>query len=276
MVTRMNGKPRQPRPAEVRQGVHLARAGERERANSMAKARAEFLAGDAKRRGRKADRGLNESLGPVAEFERVISAGGKLWPVPVITGVNAVVEQAKGWRAATTGNVEQATARYYTTEIMGNAAAKAAAARTFSDRELQEYIQWGEVAAAVLRERENKDRAPAEPRPELAATRLKWKEDRRPGEGVAAFAARAYAAEIGNGSFDKSVIRRDDMPLYQRLFRDKAWEALAARTQATVLTKPDRNTERLRELLARGEQPSRSEDIGLYEAGRYRVAHAKP
>ena len=161
---------------------------------------------------------------------------------------------------------------------MGNAAAKADAARTFSDRELQEYIQWGEVAAAVLRERENKDRAPVEPRPEPAAgaTRRKWKEDRRPGEGVADFAARAYAAEIANGSFDKSVIRRDDMPLYQRLFRDKAWEALAARTQATVLTKPDRNTERLRELLARGEQPSRSEDIGLYEAGRYRVAHAKP
>jgi hypothetical protein len=62
-------------------------------------------------------------------------------------------------------SIEQVDREYYSKEIMGNAAAKAAAARTFSDRELQEYIQWGEVAAAILRERENKDRAAAEPRP---------------------------------------------------------------------------------------------------------------
>ena len=178
-------------------------------------------------------------------------------------------------------NVDEWHKPRYTGSNMDTAAAKADAARTFSDRELNEYIQWGEVAAAVLRERENKDRAPAESRPEPAAatTRLKWKEDRRPGEGVADFAARAYAAEIGNGSFDKSLIRREDMPLYQRLFRDKAWPELEAVIAARVLTKSQRYTERLREVVARGEEPlrpSRSEDIALYEARRYRVARAKP
>jgi tetratricopeptide (TPR) repeat protein len=39
-------------------------------------------------------------------------------------------------------------------EIMGAAADFAAAARTFSDRELKEYVQKGEVAAAILQERE--------------------------------------------------------------------------------------------------------------------------
>jgi hypothetical protein len=88
--------------------------------------------------------------------------------------------------------------------------------------------------------------------------------NRTPGEDVAHFAARAYRAEHSDGAFDKPLIRRDEMTLYQRLFRDKAWDQVAALTRTQVRTKPQRNTERLREFVARGEQPSRSEDrIGL-------------
>jgi hypothetical protein len=53
----------------------------------------------------------------------------------------------------------------YTGKVMDTAAAFAAAARTFSDRELEEYVQKGEVAAALLRERGTTARVPAEPRP---------------------------------------------------------------------------------------------------------------
>ena len=104
-----------------------------------------------------------------------------------------------------------------------------------------------------------------------------WGKDRERDDRPAHFAARAYAAEIAAGEFDKSLIRREDMTLYQRLFRDKAWPELEAVIASRVLTKSQRYTQRLRELVARGEGlPSRSEDIGLYDAGRYRVAHAKP
>jgi hypothetical protein len=98
--------------------------------------------------------------------------------------------------------------------------------------------------------------------------RPKWKSDL--GLTAAQFAAQAYAAEFASGTFDKSVIRQDDITLYNRLYREKAWGELAALTEAHVPTKPERNSQRLIELAERGEQPSRSDDIGLYEAGRYR------
>src|SRR5271170_2499742 len=69
-------------------------------------------------------------------------------------------------------NVDEWHKPRYTGRNMDTAAAKADAARTFSDRELNEYIQWGEVAAAVLRERENMDRAAAEPRPAIYAAMM--------------------------------------------------------------------------------------------------------
>lgn len=129
-------------------------------------------------------------------------------------------------------------------------------------------------------QRETTERVAVELRPavaeETARTRLKWGKDRTPDEDPAHFAARAYAAEIGSGTFDKSLIRRNDRTLYQRLFRDKAWGELAAIGKTEVPTKPQRNTERLREVLARGEPLSRSKDMSLYDAGRYRLAHAKP
>jgi hypothetical protein len=156
-------------------------------------------------------------------------------------------------------------------KIMNKMADTTADIRTLSDNKLRELQR---AVAAEIERRETLAHTPAEPRP--TAERLKWKKDRLLGEDVAHFAARAYAAEIADDTFDKSLIRRNDRTLYQCLFREKAWDALGALIQADVRTKPQRNTERLRELLARGEQPSRSEDIGLYEAGRYRVAHAKP
>ncbi len=70
---------------------------------------------------------------------------------------------------------------------------------------------------------ETTERAPVEPRPDVAASdtppspRLKWKTDRDAGEDVAHFAARAYATEIADGTLDKALIRRKlDKPLYQR------------------------------------------------------------
>jgi hypothetical protein len=60
----------------------------------------------------------------------------------------------------------ESKAPVYTDEM--DAAAFAAAARTFSDRELKEYVQKGEVAAAVLRERETTSRSARDaPRPDL-------------------------------------------------------------------------------------------------------------
>jgi hypothetical protein len=103
---------------------------------------------------------------------------------------------------------------------------------------------------------------------ETTQHRPKWKPDL--GLTAAQFAAQAYAPEIANGTFDKSLVKREDITLYNRLFREKAWGALAELTQAKVPTKSERNTQRLIELAERGEQPSRSDDIGLYEARRYR------
>jgi hypothetical protein len=99
------------------------------------------------------------------------------------------------------------------------------------------------------------DRATAEPRPEgsnaqevveaaaeTAQRRPKWKPDL--GLTAAQFAAQAYAAEFASGTFDKSIIRRQDKTLYQLLYREKAWDELAALTKSPVPTKSRRRRTR--------------------------------
>jgi hypothetical protein len=108
--------------------------------------------------------------------------------------------------------------------------------------ELRKIIDTAKAAKGEVTKRETKGRSTAEPHPEPSApqqgtTRLKWKEDRDVDEGVAHFAARAYAVEIGNGTFDKSLIRREDKTLYQRLFRDGAWPEFEVLISARALTK---------------------------------------
>jgi hypothetical protein len=118
----------------------------------------------------------------------------------------------------------------YNSSTMDTAAAFAAAARTFSDRELKEYIQRGELAAAVLRERETTGRATAAPRP-------KWEKDALPDEDPAHFAARA-------GYEHRGLIHDEDRALSVKLsnwLRTHDWPEGVR----YVPTKPEWNTAQL-------------------------------
>jgi hypothetical protein len=138
------------------------------------------------------------------------------------------------------------------------------AARTLSNRELEEFVNKGEVAKAELAARRVVDRATGTPRVQAntsetsspvqssetiaeetktpVTSRLHWRTDRNLNENPAQFAARAYASEIQDGTFDRSLIRRDDKTLYQRLYRDKAWSEFEALTAASALTKSQRRS----------------------------------
>jgi hypothetical protein len=123
----------------------------------------------------------------------------------------------------------------YTGGNMDNAADFAAAARTFSDRELKEYIQKGEVAAAVLAERETTSRTgTVEPRPEVAAPastargvdleaaaaettdrakeppRPDWVEARAQGVALPDFIAEKFAPELREGTMTRAMLNRYD------------------------------------------------------------------
>jgi hypothetical protein len=123
--------------------------------------------------------------------------------------------------------------------------------------QLREAIDNWKAANGELTARENTAGATAELWPENSAEesaevpeaaaettqrRLKWKPDF--GLTAAEFAAQAYAAEFARGTFDKSIIRRDDKTLYQLLFREKAWGELAELTKSPVLTKSGRQRAR--------------------------------
>jgi acyl carrier protein len=141
---------------------------------------------------------------------------------------------------------------------MNTAAAIAAAARALLGNGVKDLPDsvlgdlW-RVVAAEVKARET-GRASEESRPEIPAPRAaqaveaaarettehrpKWKPDL--GLTAAQFAAQAYALEIGNGTFDKSLVRREDRTLYRLLFREKAWGELAALTETSIPTKSER------------------------------------
>ena len=97
---------------------------------------------------------------------------------------------------------------------------------------------------------------PDESTTETTIRRLKWGNNRKPDENVAHFAVRAYAREIADGTFDKSLIRRDDKTLYQRLFRDRAWAEFEALIQSQALTKSQRRqTLQVKKMQAAGLEP---------------------
>jgi acyl carrier protein len=145
-----------------------------------------------------------------------------------------------------------------TVDDMDTAAAIAAAARTLLGNGVKDLPDsvlgdlWRVVAAEV--EARETGRASEESRPEIPAPsaaqaveaaarettehRAKWKPDL--GLTAAQFAAQAYAPEIGNGTFDKSLVRREDRTLYRLLFREKAWGELAALTETPIPTKSER------------------------------------
>jgi hypothetical protein len=132
-----------------------------------------------------------------------------------------------------------------------------------TEAELTEAANQYKAAKAETTARETTTRAPVElradvsvqvepPSPETATPgevaeaaaettergRPKWKPDL--GLTAAHFAAQAYAPEIANGTFDKSLVRREDRTLYRLLFREKAWGELAALTETSIPTKSER------------------------------------
>jgi hypothetical protein len=157
---------------------------------------------------------------------------------------------------------------YYTGKVMDTAAAFAAAARTFSDRELKEYIERGELAAAVLRERETTSRATATPR-------LKWEADRLPDENPATFAWRAYAAEAKAGTLHRGLIGQEDKALAVKLSN---WLRTHDMPEGIdIPTKPEWDTRQLASGKAKPEAAPRTQGQRLYdvERGRRRRAAAK-
>jgi tetratricopeptide (TPR) repeat protein len=152
----------------------------------------------------------------------------------------------------------------YTRTDMDNAAAFAAAARTFSERELKEYVQKGEVAAAVLRERETTSRSAT------ATPRLKWDTDRLPDENPATFAWRAYAAEAKAGTLHRGVIYSEDRELHRRL---NSWLRSHPMPEGIdIPAKPEWNTRQLAKL---GDDAAAQEVIRLVRVATRRAERAK-
>lgn len=90
----------------------------------------------------------------------------------------------------------------YTRDAMDNAAAFPAVARTLSDRQLEELVEKGEVAAAVLKERGKTDPTAAEPRPELSPSQVAAViEDSTLGRLQARFEKRLREIELPGGGF---------------------------------------------------------------------------
>jgi tetratricopeptide (TPR) repeat protein len=149
----------------------------------------------------------------------------------------------------------------YTGSKMDTAAAFAAAARTFSDRELKEYVEKGELAADILRERETTSRSAT------AAPRANWESDRTPGETPPEFIKRAYAPEIAARTLHKGIIRTEDGRLYDALFnwlRDRAHKL-----DFELPTKAEWNSRRIEEQRT---DPAAQEAIRLYTVSRSRAA----
>ena len=143
----------------------------------------------------------------------------------------------------------------------------AAAARTFSERELKEYVEKGDLAAAILRERETTTRATATPR-------LKWEHDRLPDENPAAFAWRAYQAEAKAGTLHRGVISTEDPVLYRRL---NNWLRTHDMPEGiNIPTKPEWNERQLGKLGSLRDDPTTREALRLAAVARRRAQQSMP
>jgi hypothetical protein len=206
---------------------------------------------------------IKPSPGKLAREVR--AADKKIWHKTTIhPGVGGLVDPTKVLRQPA-GVVDASNLPGYTGG-MDTAAAFAAAARTFSDRELKEYVEKGELAAAVLQEREGTTHATATPR-------LKWDRDRLPDENPATFAWRAYAAEAKAGTLHRGVIGQEDKALAVKLSN---WLRTHDMPEGIdIPTKPEWNERQLAKL---GEPPRpariRTDQTRLYEAARYRATRA--
>jgi hypothetical protein len=162
-------------------------------------------------------------------------------------------------------NVGESNAAVYNTAAMDTAAAFAVAARTFSDRDLKEYVQKGEAAAAVLRERETTTRATATPRPD-------WIEARARGVALADFINERFAAELDGETMTRAKLRRF-ASLYQDYYNHL--DQLPSDLQ-NLPTKARLNTRRLAEGEGGPVRTVRTEEIRLYDVARKRLARSSP